>query len=153
MNIFFFQTTFENNGFVDYDYEEPSPLIAGSYNNLDDDSGYQETEYQDPQDINYSTSSIVNGDLCRSGSIGNAQTNARSSPSQSNRLQRNNQMISTPTRIANPNIIIAPLNSASYRTLNKNKHNTINHSPIKGSPILNKKTSTTLNRRVSDTNA
>ncbi|CAO1404824.1 unnamed protein product [Diamesa hyperborea] len=146
------KTTFENNGFVDYDYEEPAPLIAGSCNNLDDDSGYQETEYQDPQDINYSTSSTVNGDLCSSGSISNGQAYARSSSAQSNRQQRNNQMISTPTRIANPNII-APLNSASYRTIHKNKHNSINHSPLKGSPILNKKTSTTLNRRVSDTNA
>lgn len=153
MNELYFQTTFENNGFVDYDYEEPSPLIAGSFNNLDDDSGYQETEYQDQQDINYSTSSTINGDFCSGGSIGNGQINARFSTAQRNRQQRNNQMISTPTRIANPNIIIPPLNTASYRTINKNKHNIVNQSIFKGSPILNNKTSTTLNRRVSDTHA
>ncbi|CAO1294751.1 unnamed protein product, partial [Diamesa serratosioi] len=146
-------TTFENNGFIDYDYEEPSPLIAGSINNLDDDSGYQETEYQDTLAINYSTTSTVNDRyFCNGGSTDKGQINARSSPAQRKRQHRNSQTISTPTRIANPNIIIAPLNT-TIKTLNKNKHNIINYSPIKGSPTINKKTSTTLNRRVSDTNA
>lgn len=43
------KTSFENSGFVDFDYEDPTPLME-SYNTDDIDSGYQE-----PQNLNGST--------------------------------------------------------------------------------------------------
>ncbi|XP_055596635.1 uncharacterized protein LOC129746780 [Uranotaenia lowii] len=91
------KNSFENNGFVDYDYEDPTPLME-SYNNFDDmDSGYQE-----PQEV-----------------IGT--------------LNRNRSIVSSPTRIENPNL--APLNM--YPTHRSNA-------------TLNSKKNATLSRRISD---
>ncbi|XP_053696468.1 uncharacterized protein LOC128743820 [Sabethes cyaneus] len=90
------KNSFENSGFVDYDYEDPTPLME-SYNNFDDmDSGYQE-----PQEV-----------------IGS--------------LNRNRSIVSSPTRIENPNL--APLNL--YPTHRSNS-------------TLSKKNAT-LSRRISD---
>lgn len=137
------QSTFENNGFVDYDYEDPTPLIGSNTNILDNDldSGYQE-----PQEITH-----------------NLSNNTRSSPmisSTASTLQRQQRhLVSTPTRIINPNI--PPLNSNPhlhynpnhhYRSLNKNKQNnsssSINTNTMAGTQ-LNKR-SATITRRVSD---
>ncbi|XP_055713487.1 uncharacterized protein LOC129807910 [Phlebotomus papatasi] len=41
------KSSFDNSGFVDYDYEDPTPLIESYHNNLDEidmDSGYQEPQ-------------------------------------------------------------------------------------------------------------
>jgi hypothetical protein len=98
-------------------------------------------EYQDPQQF----SSSSNGEFFPSnnGSINSSQF--RSSPASST-LSRQRMLVSTPTRIANPNVVLPPLNS---RTLAKNiKNATMNH---QSSPIYNKRISATLNhRRVSE---
>lgn len=94
--------SFENNGFVDYDYEDPTPLIE-SYHLDDMDSGYQE-----PQDI-----------------MGTGTLQRPRSP---------RPMVSSPTRIENPNI--PPLNLYPNRNFNG---------------TLNKKS--TLSRRISDVSA
>lgn len=140
------QNTFENNGFVDYDYEDPTPLI-GSNNVLDNDldSGYQ--DYQEPQEINH-----------------HLKNQCRSSPmisSTASTLQRQRPIISTPTRIINPNI--PPMNSnphlhynpnQHYRSLNKAKQNnsttSINSNTMSGTGTPNNKRSATITRRVSD---
>lgn len=94
------KNSFENSGFVDYDYEDPTPLME-SYNHFDDmDSGYQE-----PQEV-----------------IGS--------------LNRNRSIVSSPTRIENPNL--APLNM--YPT----------HRSNGGSTLGKKNHGTTLSRRISD---
>jgi hypothetical protein len=115
--------------------------VAGSYNNLDSeiDSGIS-GEYQDPQQFSSNASS--NGEFYPSN--GSINSNLyRSSPASLNRQR----MISTPTRIANPNVVIPPLNS---RTLAKNiKNATMNH---QSSPIYNKRISATLNHRRSAEN-
>lgn len=145
--MFFFspkQGPFENSGFVDFDdYADPAPLIAETCNNMDSeeiDSGIS-GEYQDP--LQFSTGSS-NGDfLVSNGSISSSQYYPRGSPST---MSRQRGLISTPTRIANPNNVISPLNS---RTLAKNiKNATMNHqSPT----IYNKRiSSTTLSRRSSE---
>jgi hypothetical protein len=138
------QGPFENTGFVDFDdddqdnYADPSPLIADSFNNLDSeeiDSGLG-----DPQQFSTGSS---NGEF--NGSLASSQLFLRSSPASST-LSRQQRIISTPTRIINPNVICPPLNS---RTLAKNiKNATMNHQ----SPIHAKRISTTLNRRSSDAN-
>uniref|UniRef100_A0A182YDU1 Uncharacterized protein n=1 Tax=Anopheles stephensi TaxID=30069 RepID=A0A182YDU1_ANOST len=69
------KNSFENSGFVDYDYEDPTPLME-SYAHFDDmDSGYQE-----PQE--------VLGSLNRAGTATN----------------RTATLISSPTHIENPNM-------------------------------------------------
>lgn len=139
----FVQGPFENSGFVDFeDYADPSPLIAESASNRDSeeiDSGIS-GEYQDP--LQFSTGSS-NGDfLVSNGSINSSHLYTRGSPSTLSRQR----MISTPTRIANPNVVISPLNS---RTLAKNiKNATMSH---QASPLYNKRiSSTTLTRRSSE---
>jgi hypothetical protein len=101
-------------------------------------------EYQDP--LQFSTGSS-NGDFLVSN--GSLSTYSRGSPSTMSRQR--GHLISTPTRIANPNIVISPLNSRSEnsRTLAKNiKNATMNH---QSSPIYNKRiSSATLSRRSSE---
>jgi hypothetical protein len=97
-------------------------------------------EYQDPHQFSIGSS---NGDfLVSNGSINSSQVYSRGSPSTLSRQR----MISTPTRIANPNVVIPPLNS---RTLAKNiKNSTMNH---QSPPIYNKRiSSATLSRRSLD---
>ncbi|XP_037938049.1 uncharacterized protein LOC119671473 [Teleopsis dalmanni] len=95
--------SFDNSGFVDYDYEDPTPLMESYHDDLD--SGYQE-----PQEI-------------------------------LNSLQRSSPrplVVSSPTRIDNPNI--APLNyypSSRTNTLQSNHSTTLNRKA-------------TSNRRISD---
>jgi hypothetical protein len=150
------QAQFENNGFIDFDdYVDPSPLIADSFNNLDSeeiDSGI--SEYQDPTQFS-STGSSNNEFYPSNGSINSNQY--RSSPASST-MGRQQRLISTPTRIANPNVVIPPLNS---RTLAKNIKNATLHNnhhhhhqqQQQQSPIYNKRiVSTTLNRRFSENN-
>lgn len=132
---------FENNAFVDFeDYADPSPLIAETCSNLDSeeiDSGIS-GEYQDPQQFSTGSS---NGDFLMSSSSINSQYYSRGSPSTLSRQR----MISTPTRIANPNAL-PPLNCS--RTLAKNiKNATMNH---QSPPTHNKRISTTLSRRSSE---
>lgn len=93
-------------------------------------------EYQDP--LQFSTGSS-NGDfLVSNGSI--SSNHYRGSPSTMSRQR----MISTPTRIANPNVL-PPLNS---RTLAKNiKNATMTH---QSPPIYNKRISASLTRRSSE---
>ncbi|KFB49563.1 AGAP008385-PA-like protein [Anopheles sinensis] len=75
------KNSFENSGFVDYDYEDPTPLME-SYAHFDDmDSGYQE-----PQEV--------------LGSLGR--------PALSTAHRHNNPTISSPVPIEHPNL--APLN-------------------------------------------
>lgn len=145
-----FQAQFENNGFVDYeDYVDPSPLIAGSsINNLDSeeiDSGIS-GEYQDPHQFSSNASSNAEFYYPSNASISSNNNLYRSSPTTLGRQR----LISTPTRIANPNVVIPPLNS---RTLAKNIKNATlhnNHHPQQASPVYNKRISTTLNRRFSE---
>jgi hypothetical protein len=152
--IYFRQAQFENNGFIDFDdYVDPSPLIAGSFNNLDSeeiDSGI--SEYQDPHQFS-SNGSSNNEFYPSNGSINSNQF--RSSPASSTMGRQQQRMISTPTRIANPNVVIPPLNS---RTLAKNiknatLHNNHHHHQANSSPVYNKRiVSSTLNRRFSENN-
>lgn len=141
------QTQFENNGFVDYeDYVDPSPLIVGSVSNLDNeeiDSGIS-GEYQDPHQ--FSSTGSSNGEFYPSNASISSNIHHRSSST----IGRQ-RLISTPTRIYNPNVI-PPLNS---RTLAKNiknatLHNSHHHQQVTSSPIYNKRISTTLNRRYSE---
>jgi hypothetical protein len=101
-------------------------------------------EYQDP--LQFSTGSTgSNGDfIVSNGSISSSQFYSRGSPSTMSRQR--GHLISTPTRIANPNVVISPLNS---RTLAKNiKNATMNH---QSPPIYNKRiSSATLSRRSSE---
>jgi hypothetical protein len=115
-------------------------LIAETCNNVDSeeiDSGIS-GEYQDPHQFSIGSS---NGDfLMSNGSISSSQMFSRGSPSTLSRQR----MISTPTRIANPNAL-PPLNS---RTLAKNiKNATMSH---QSPPSYNKRISATLNRRSSE---
>jgi hypothetical protein len=100
-------------------------------------------EYQDP--LQFSTGSS-NGDfLVSNGSISSSQLYTRGSPATMNRQR--GHLISTPTRIANPNVVIPPLNS---RTLAKNiKNATMNH---QSPPMYNNRriSSATLSRRSSE---
>jgi hypothetical protein len=95
-------------------------------------------EYQDPHQFSTGSS---NGDfLMSNGSISSSQLYSRGSPSTLSRQR----MISTPTRIANPNAL-PPLNS---RTLAKNiKNATMSH---QSPPSYNKRISATLTRRSSE---
>lgn len=144
-SLLFIQGPFENSGFVDFgDYADPAPLIGESVNNMDSeeiDSGIS-GEYQDP--LQFSTGSS-NGDfLVSNGSLASSQLYSRGSPATMNRQR--NHLISTPTRIANPNVVIPPLNS---RTLAKNiKNATMSH---QSPPMYNKRiSSATLSRRSSE---
>lgn len=176
------KATFENNGFVDYDYEDPTPLIVDPYNNLQDD---MDSGYQEPQ---FFTGGINGGDL--HSSSGNVSQMFNRSPlvsfffhssnsnlnnsvliffqlqlsSNASTLQRQQrQIVSTPTRIVNQNIL-PPLNinpqannhqAHQYRSLNKSKNLTLTHqnntqlTGVNGT-ILNKRSANTLNRRISD---
>ena len=82
--------------------------------------------------------------------------------SNSSTLQRQQrQIVSTPTRIANPNVL-PPLNinpqannhqAHQYRSLNKSKNLTLTHqnnTQMAGGTVLNKRSTNTLNRRISD---
>lgn len=106
-------------------------------NNNDLDSGYQEPQELNPQ---------VN----RSPMIPSSTAST---------LQRQRHLVSTPQRIINPNI--PPLNTnphphhaerhMNYRSLNKTSKNNSNAS-INANTInsMNKRSATTLNRRISD---
>lgn len=124
------------------------------------DSGI--SEYQDPHQFS-SNGSSNNEFYPSNGSINSNQY--RSSPASST-MGRQQRMISTPTRIANPNVVIPPLNS---RTLAKNIKNATMHNnhhhhhqyqqqqqqqQATSSPIYNKRivSTTTLNRRFSENN-
>lgn len=134
------QGPFENSGFVDFeDYADPSPLIAElGLDSEEIDSGIS-GEYQDPHQFSISSS---NGDfLVSNGSINSSQMFSRGSPSTLSR----HRVISTPTRIANPNAL-PPLNS---RTLAKNiKNATMSHH--QSPQHYNKRISATLSRRSSE---
>jgi hypothetical protein len=138
---------FENNGFIDFeDYADPAPLLVagGSFSNLESeeiDSGLG--EYQDPHQFSNASS---NGEFYPSSNSLNSNLHYRSSPASST-ISRQQRIISTPTRIANPNVVLPALNS---RTLAKNiKNATMNHH---SSPVYNKRISTTLNHRRSGEN-
>lgn len=131
-------------------------MIAGtSVNNLDNeeiDSGIS-GEYQDPHQFS------SNGEFYPSNGSISSNNQYRSSPASSTMGRQ--RLISTPTRIHNPNVVIPPLNS---RTLAKNIKNATLHNnhhhhqqqqqqqqqAASSSPIYNKRISTTLNRRFSE---
>lgn len=114
------------------------------------DSGI--SEYENPHQLSTGSS---NEFYPSSGSINSNQY--RSSPASST-MGRQQRMISTPTRIANPNVVIPPLNSRTLAkniknaTLHNNHHNQ-QQQQATSSPIYNKRiVSTTLNRRLSENN-
>uniref|UniRef100_A0A182NU00 Uncharacterized protein n=1 Tax=Anopheles dirus TaxID=7168 RepID=A0A182NU00_9DIPT len=108
------KNSFENSGFVDYDYEDPTPLME-SYAHFDDmDSGYQE-----PQEV--------------LGSLNRAAT-----------ANRTGTLVSSPTRIENPNL--APLNL--YPTVQSHRTGTL--SSTMGRKAHGNSGAGSLSRRISD---
>lgn len=147
------QTPIENKSYVDFeDYADPAPLIAGAktFETEEIDSGISANEYQDPQQYSNASSNNTEFFYNSNPSLNSSQFNYRASPATMTRHQHRNHnqnLISTPVRIANPNI--PALNS---RTLAKNiKNATMNHQQPSHS-TLNKQriSSASLARRPSE---
>lgn len=129
--LFSSQTPIENKSYVDFeDYADPAPLIAGvkNFEPEEIDSGISANEYQDPQQYSLGSSNNTDFFYNSNPSLNSSQFNYRGSPATMTRHQHrihNQNVISTPVRIANPNI--PALNS---RTLAKNiKNATLSHQP------------------------
>lgn len=108
--------SFENSGFMDLDYADPTPLMHDTAKDDDEDNLDMDSGYQEPQEILSSrniNNSPVPAQTHYNPHNGQFTTESRSGHRRKHRHQNNfhgsRPVVSSPTRIENPNIL-PPLN-------------------------------------------